>query len=97
MKNYWISWYHHMDDGPFEYHGPWWVSGFAFDPDRDIIVAAIQAESEDAAWTFLQNIYDTPLEDIDRRFINEQEDDWNPLELSDRFPAADWMKWPVLR
>ena len=91
---WWLSWYHHPEDGPFEYHGPWWVSGYAFEPDRTIVVAAVPAPTEDAAWDVIQTAYDSVPEDIDRRFIEPLTGEpWTGPE--GRFPRADWMRWPV--
>jgi hypothetical protein len=93
MEGFWISWYHHPDDGPFELHRPWWVSGFTMEePQRDTIVAAVQAESVEAAWEVIHQAYDTPPTRIETRFCEPLD---NRPVFSDRFPRADWMKWPV--
>jgi hypothetical protein len=89
---WWLSWYHDPEDGPFEYHGPWWVSGYDME-GRTIVVAAVPAPNEDAAWDIVQLSYDTPPEDIDRRFCDPLEDEpWGTPES--RFPRQDWMRWP---
>jgi len=93
MESYWISWYHHPDDGPFELHTPWWVSGFTMEEiQRDTIVAAVQAESVEAAWEVIHQSYDTRPTRIETRFC-EPLGDREPF--SERFPRGDWMKWPA--
>jgi hypothetical protein len=102
MNAYWISWYHHPDDGEFELHTPWWISGTTMEETmRPTIVAAVQAPSEEAAWEVIHQSYDTPPTRIETRFCNQLEDreqqpsarqPWTPED--GRFPRADWMQWP---
>lgn len=102
MKAWWISWYHHPDDGPFELHTPWWISGFTMEePARDTIVAAVQAEDEANAWDVVNEAYDARPARLERRFCDELEDreqqpsarePWSTPE-NGRFPRADWMEW----
>lgn len=93
MEAYWISWYHHPDDGSFELHTPWWISGFTMEePQRDTIVAAVQAEDVENAWEVIHRSYDTPPTRIETRFCERLGD--QPV-FSDRFPRADWMQWPA--
>ncbi len=95
LHAYWLSWYHHPDDGEFELHSPWWISGFTISqPQRDTIVAAVQAESEEAAWEAVHAAYDTPPTRLERRFIDELGDRVPWTDTGGRFPRADWMTWP---
>jgi len=90
---WWISWYAHPEDGPFELHTPWWVSGFTMeDPSRDTIVAAVQAESEEDAWDVVLMSYDEVPTQLEKRFCDPLGD---KEPFSDRFPRADWMQWPA--
>lgn len=89
MTDYWLSWYNGEDLSEFELHSPWWISGYAFDPDRDIICAAIRAENEDAAWEQVRNSYDSPPAEIEQRFCDELEGS----PFSGRFPQGNWMVW----
>ena len=104
MNAYWISWYHHLADGPFELHTPWWISGSRINPYADTIVAAVQATDENAAWEVVRASYDKPPDSIEQRFCNELTDreeqpnsrqPWSTPE-NGRFPRADWMKWEVI-
>jgi hypothetical protein len=103
MNAYWISWYHHPDDGPFELHTPWWVSGCTLEEvQRDTIVGAVQADSEDDAWQVVYESYDTPPTRIEPRFCDKLDDEAKGVsarepwtEVDGRFPRADWMQWPL--
>lgn len=97
MNNYWISWYYLPPKRAWgwEYHGPWWVSGVRDADDAVTICAAVQAESEDDAMEAIYLAYDQRPENIDFRFVEDRGRDWNPLDLGGRFPAADWMVWPM--
>lgn len=90
MKSWWMSWYTWPADGPFTLHSPWWISGSTFD-GADIIVAAVQAESEEAAWEIVRQSYDFPPSAMHRRFI---EDLAGKSPFGERFPRAAWMEWP---
>jgi len=101
-KPFWVSWYgltNLAGPWPWEYHGPWWVSGLAPDDDGEYtiptICAAVMAVDEEAAKRVILDCHDTPPDDLRWRFVEEQKPDWNPLQNdSGRFPAAHWMKWP---
>lgn len=104
MRAWWLSWYAHPDDGGFTLHTPWWTSGYTMDePPRDIIVAAVQAEDEEAAWEVVHAAYDIPPTHLERRFCDELEDretqpsarqPWSTSE-NGRFVKASWMQWPT--
>lgn len=96
MRNYWISWIHCIEImGKFELHSPWWISGSIWfgeqDTEADTICAAIKAFSEEDALELIYKCYDIRPEEIEFRFCNERNSDWQPF--SDRFPRAKWMKW----
>jgi hypothetical protein len=100
VNAYWLSWYHERRYGPFELHTPWWVSGLRFTPMADTVVAAVQAESEEAAWKIVHEAYDVPPTHLEKRFCKEMEDrqqlpnrhvPWT--DEDGRFPHADWMQW----
>jgi len=98
MTRYWVRWESYEPLDRFEYHGPWWVSGYApggDDDDIPIICAAVVAEDEEDAKAVMISAYDDP--EAARRinewsFVNPRDDAWEPF--CDRFPRADWMKWP---
>jgi hypothetical protein len=96
MKAYWLSRY--TETRAFELHSPWWCSGYADGPEGEeltIMVAAVLAESEEAAWEQVRLSYDHPPDEIQERFIQEIPLSKNPF--SGRFPEADWMAWdPVV-
>ncbi len=90
MKNFWVRWY---GGDAFEYDGPWWLSGWA--GDTPIFVAAVRAENQEAAYKIIEGNYDRqPASISEWSFCHERADDWEPF--CDRFPRADWMKWPAL-
>lgn len=88
---YWISWYSEASADTFELHSPWWTSGYAFDPDRDILVAAVRASDEAEAWAIIEGAYDNPGGVYERRFCDVLPESVPPF--SDRFPQAEWMAW----
>ena len=92
MSLYWISWYSTNEMGGWELHRPWWISGRRLPDEAATICAAIPADSEDDAKLQVEMAYDAPLKEIEWRFCKIQAEDWGPF--SDRFPKADWMKWP---
>lgn len=47
MKKFWLSWY--GSTVPFTLETPWWISGVRMSDDANTIVAALRADSEDAA------------------------------------------------
>lgn len=93
LKNWWVSWYAPAAESKigFEYHGPWWVTGSR--GTQDTVVAAVQAPTADAARQVIIDTHDAGLTWLEWRFVEEHPADWNPF-ASDRFPRADWMRWP---
>jgi hypothetical protein len=89
---WWVSWY--SAPGPFEYHGPWWITGQEIGgAARRTIVAAVLAPSADDAKAIIHAAHDEPRPTvIDWRFVTPQPADWSPF--GERFPRADWMRWP---
>ena len=87
-RPFWVSWYAHAV--PFEWNGPWWISGCRGD-GVDTICAAVMATSEEDARQKIVKAHDKPVE-LEWRFSNEQAADWMPF--CERFPGADWMRWP---
>lgn len=88
-KRWWISWY--SESSAFALWFPWWVSGFDL-LERDILVAAVIADSEEEAKEIIFNAYDNRPADIEWRFLNELPEGASPY--SDRFRPADWHVWP---
>ncbi len=89
-KQWWLSWYAPAGEG-WALWFPWWVSGY--DPeDRDIIVAAVIADSEDEAKQVIYDAYDKTPDSLEWRFVNELEE--GRSAFSDRFRRAEWMVWP---
>ncbi|HEY9417904.1 MAG TPA: hypothetical protein VIQ30_24355 [Pseudonocardia sp.] len=86
---YWVSWWCQT---AFEYHGPWWISGEG--PLGSSVVAAVHAVSEREAMRVIEDAHDNGGAEIEWRFVDEREPDWSPF-ASDRFPRAEWMRWPV--
>jgi hypothetical protein len=87
---FWLSWYAHPDDGPFELHSPWWVSGFTMEEvERSTIVAAVRAVDEEDAWEIVRASYDTPPTRLEVRFCEVL----RKTPFGSRFPRADWMVW----
>jgi hypothetical protein len=94
VNAYWLSWYHHPDDGEFELHSPWWVSGFTMsEPQRDTIVAAVQAANEETAWAIVRAAYDTTPTRLEERFCDQLDEKYAQEPWTERFPRADWMQW----
>lgn len=89
-RAWWVSWYSLRDRSEFELHSPWWISGYDSD-DNDILIAAVLADSEAAAYDKVRAAYDEPRsdDDITERFCHEL--DQSPF--SDRWPRAEWMAW----
>lgn len=94
VKRYWCRFYALTSEMPsFEYHGPWWVSGHtADDPEQVTICAAVCADSGDQAHALLDACFDPGHSMVGLDFCNQRADDWEPF--SERFPRADWMRWP---
>lgn len=100
LHPFWISWYGLRSASgpwPWEYHGPWWVSGYRCSDEAPTICAAVMARDEDHARYIIQACHDDPsvAEDIEWRFVERMADDWQP-ETNDnaRFRRAAWMQWP---
>lgn len=87
-RRWWVGWY---GDGPFEYHGPWWVTG-AEAGGRLTFCAAVHAPGEDAARAAIIDAHDAERPAVEFRFVEERGDGWEPF--SERFPRAEWMQWP---
>ena len=88
MKKFWVSWI--GDNGVFELHSPWWVSGYS--DDKTVFCAAIQAENQVHAEMLVLGAHDEPKVTLAWRFVEEKPDDWSPF--NERFRKADWMVWP---
>lgn len=88
---WWVSWY---SSGPFEYHGPWWITGQEIGgAARRTICGAVLAPSADDAKAVIYAAHDEPRPTIvDWRFTDPRDADWVPF--GERFPRADWMRWP---
>lgn len=88
-RAWWISWYSPAEVGldQFELHSPWWVSGYSAD-DENIIVAAVLAVDERAAWAVVADAYDNPTP-VRERFIEPLDQ----VPFCDRWRKADWMAW----
>lgn len=85
-QDFWISWYSPEPMSAFELHSPWWVSGYT--DTENIVVAAVRAESEAAAWEVVRDAYDyTP--ELRERFIEPL----TSTPFSVRFQQAKWMRW----
>ena len=92
MNNYWVSfWVHEKDLSAFEYHGPWWESGWDLQ-DRRSFCAAVLASSEEEAKKVINNSFDNGHSLDEWRFVNYRPEEWSPF--NDRFQKVDWMKWP---
>ena len=97
MTAFWLSWYLTKEMGAFELESPWWVSGARVWQKGDeiwtddSIVAAVRAESEEAAKELVLASFDKRPEAIEWRFCEPRPDGWAPF--SERFPRGDWMKW----
>lgn len=94
MNNYWVSFsINDASCSAFEYHGPWWESGYG-DGYRNLC-AAVQAEDESEAESIIHRCFDEGHTFREWRFCSTRPSDWNPLEMpGGRFVARDWMKWP---
>lgn len=88
--NWWLSFYAETPLDEFELHSPWWISGYDAD-GVSIVVAAVQAPDQSAAWEQVRTAYDTPPASLRQRFIDVQAPDWSPF--SERFPQGEWMAW----
>ena len=87
MQDFWVSWYSYTPLSEFELHSPWWRSGYA--EDAEIVVAAVRAADEYAAFAQVRAAYDNDPGPLEERFCE-------PLSrspFSDRFPQSAWMAW----
>lgn len=91
MTDYWVSWYNRTPLSQFELHSPWWVSGYT--DDADVMVAAVRAESEEAAFAQVRAAYDNDPGPIDERFIELLPGS----PFSGRFQQQAWMAWDAER
>lgn len=91
MKRFWLSWYD-TRYGKWELDSPWWVSGERGDGVLTIC-AAVRAPDEQCAKRLVIMAHDEPRpRDLEWRFVEERPGDWSPF--CDRFPRADWNRWP---
>lgn len=89
-KRFWVSWY--GKNGCFELHYPWWISG-EMETGHQIFCAAVLARDEEHARKIVEQVHDEGEEtQIEWRFVEARDATWSPF--GERFPAADWMKWP---
>ena len=100
MKSFWISWF--GTAGPWTLESPWWISGYrivadrmAFDEQREepTVCAAVRASNEGEAKRIIREAHDAKPTELEWRFCEERPEGWTPF--TDRFPKADWMKWPI--
>jgi hypothetical protein len=95
MSRYWISFEVPTDlMSQFEYHGPWWISGFSLDETIQTVCAAMIADNPREAEQAFRSAFDDPKVALgELRFCSDKGDDWEPF--CDRFPRAKWMQWPI--
>lgn len=94
LRTYWVSW---DPNGSFRYDGPWWEQKIDIGDGQSKLVAwaAVKAENGLDAQERIESLHD-PERKLDWRFVDAQEDDWNPLTTGiARFAPEPWMKWPV--
>ena len=89
MKSFWVSWY--GENGVFELHSPWWISGERGDDGAKTFCAAVKAENEEEAKKVILDSHDDKDIELEWRFVEEQKSGWSPY--NDRFPEAGWMVW----
>lgn len=92
MKRFWLSWYQPERLSGFEYHGPWWETGWRGTDGAATICAAVIAASAEAAKEVILATFDERPSDLEWRFIDERSGDWSPF--CSRFARGDWMQWP---
>lgn len=97
MRPWWVGWYMPADLAPtFELHSPYWESGLAADADGNFtvrtMVAAVLAETPEAAKARVVAAYDSPPADVEWRWEPELLD---RSPFSGRFPQAEWMAWSL--
>lgn len=92
MVKFWVSFWS-ADLSKFEYHGPWWVSGYRGDEcGEQSVCAAVVAKDEEHAKHIIEAAHDEGHAPAEGRFVDAREDAWSPF--CDRFTKAKWMKWP---
>ena len=92
-QDFWLSWYSPTSMAEFELHSPWWVSGYDSD-GRNIVVAAVRAADDEAAFAQVRAAYDNGSGPIEERFIETLTRD---TPFTDRFRQAKWMAWDADR
>ena len=95
MNRFWLSFQLTSPLEQFEYHGPWWVSGYGFDAEgneQPCVCMAVVAADEDAARKVALDSFDEPPTIVEWRFCSDRAADWDPF--CDRFERAQWMRWP---
>jgi hypothetical protein len=101
-RPFWVSWYTSKALGPFEWHGPWWITGQTCEePPRSTVCAAVLAVDEEHAKEAIRLAYDKRQADLEWRFCNERERGWAPWKVNDpthtsRFQPRPWMRWPYM-
>lgn len=97
MKYRWVSWYAVpgtvTENGEFELHYPWWISGERFSDGAQTIVAAIPVVLAEEAEAVIQESHDhKPPETVELEIRFNELKSGSPFCA--RFPRAKWMKWP---
>lgn len=97
MKYRWVSWYAVpgtiTENGKFELHYPWWISGERGSDGAQTIVAAIPVVLEEEAHAVIQEAHDfKPAHKVDLEIRFNDLKEGSPF--CERFPRRKWMKWP---
>jgi hypothetical protein len=93
MKNYWVRFFMKAaDHAHFEYHGPWWVSGYTADCEQEIVCAAVRARGAGHAAAIINAAFDARHKPVKVDFVEMRPEGWEPF--CDRFGRRDWMQWP---
>lgn len=92
-NRYWVSWYATGENGSWELHQPWWISGERDDGALAVCAAVIAINEQQAKESIAAAHDKANVDDIEWRFCNERAADWSPF--CDRFPRAEWMQWPA--
>ena len=91
MNTYWLSWYHIVDGHTFECSKPYYITGRSHRIERgcyielDCICLAVDAPSMDEAHSYVQGLYQAPVE-LEWRFCHVHPLGWEPSW--DRFPPV---------
>jgi len=77
---YWVSFWS-ADPSKWEYHGPWWVTGYrdVEDSQQESICAAVVADNDDHARRIIEDAHDKGHAPVEWRFITENEPTWSPF------------------